>query len=188
MESCLPPRLRRSPRPRRERDADGSAIEALLQNNRNYAATFAAAGLAAAPSRRVAVVTCMDARMLPSRFLGLAEGDAHVIRNAGGSAREALRSLVVSQQLLGTREVAVVKHTDCGMLALPNSDLHDKLRQELGADARELDFLPFSSLEQAIRDDVAFLRSSPLIAPDVRVRGFVYDVDSGVVSELDAGR
>ncbi|HEV2979947.1 MAG TPA: carbonic anhydrase [Solirubrobacteraceae bacterium] len=180
----MPPRLRppRSP----SRPGGASAIDALVRNNRGYAAKFAGADLPAAPSRGVAVVTCMDARMLPSRLFGLAEGDAHVIRNAGGSAREALRSLVVSQQLLGTREVAVVKHTDCGMLGLRNRDLHEKIRHELGADAHEIDFLPFSSLEQAVLDDLAFLRSSPLVAPQVRVRGFVYDVRSGLVSEVGA--
>jgi carbonic anhydrase len=122
--------------------------------------------------------------MLPSRFFGLAEGEAHVIRNAGGSAREALRSLVVSQRLLGTREVAVVKHTDCGMLTFSNRELRQKIRQELGTDAGEIDFLPFTSLEQAVRDDLAFLRSSPLIGPESTVRGFIYDVRSGLVSEV----
>jgi carbonic anhydrase len=181
----MPPRIR-SARTRGQRPAaEMSAIDELVQSNRAYASAFAAPDLAPAPSRRVAVVTCMDARMLPSRFFRLAEGDANVIRNAGGSAREALRSLVVSQQLLGTREVAVVKHTDCGMLTFTNRELNERIQRELGTDASAIDFLPFSSLEQAVRDDVAFLRSSPLIAPGTPVRGFIYDLRSGLVSEVD---
>jgi carbonic anhydrase len=161
-----------------------SAIDELVRGNRDYAATFDKGDLAAEPARPAVVVTCMDARVLPSRIFGLDEGDAHIIRNAGGSAREALRSLVVSQRLLGTSEVAIVKHTDCGMLTFSNEDLHAKVKAELGADASGIDFLPFASLEDAVRDDVAFLRASPLIADDVAVRGFVYDVRTGRVSEV----
>src|SRR5262249_33980564 len=112
-------------------------------------------------------------------------GDANVIRNAGGSAREALGSLVVSQRLLGTREVANVSHTDCGLLGVTNEDLREKVRQDLGADASAIDFLPFSSLGDAVRDDVRFLRSSPLIAKDVLVRGFIYDVKWGQLREVE---
>jgi carbonic anhydrase len=159
-------------------------IDELVRNNDRYAASFRGGDLPAAPRRRVALVTCMDARMLPSRFFGLLEGDAHVIRNAGGSAREALRSLVISQRLLGTQEVAVVKHTDCALLAASNRDLREKVTQDLGADASGIDFLPFSSLEEAVREDVQFLASSPLIAADTVIRGFLYDVRSGRVHEL----
>jgi carbonic anhydrase len=161
-----------------------TTIDELVRNNERYAASFHYEDLQAAPRRRVAVVTCMDARLLPSRFFGLREGDAHIIRNAGGSAREALRSLVISQRLLGTREVAVVKHTDCGMLSATNRDIRGKVRQDLGADASEIDFLPFPSLNEAVRDDVRFLISSPLIPEDVAIRGFIYDVKSGRVREL----
>src|SRR5919206_2715187 len=99
------------------------------------------------PARGVAIVACMDARLIPPRLLGLKEGDAHVIRNAGGRAQDALRSLVISQRLLGTREVMVIHHTDCGMLTFSNEALRAKVRDELGEDAaalaRETDFLPF---------------------------------------------
>jgi carbonic anhydrase len=162
-----------------------TAIDELIQGNKRYAASFRQGGLTASPRRRVAIVTCMDARLLPSRFFRFAEGDAHVIRNAGGSAREALRSLVISQQMLGTQEVAVVKHTDCGMSTVTNQELYAKVREELGADASAIDFLPFSSLEDAVKDDVHFLRASPLIPEEVQVRGFVYDVRSGRVSEVE---
>lgn len=163
-----------------------SDIDELLQKNNEYAASFDKADLAIAPARPTVIVTCMDARFLPSRVFGLGEGDAHIIRNAGGSAREALRSLVISQRFLGTNEVAIVKHTDCGMLKLKNEVLHAKVKEDLGADASEIDFLPFSSLEDAVRDDVAFLKSSPLVGDDVVVRGFVYDTNTGRVSEVES--
>jgi carbonic anhydrase len=135
--------------------------------------------LPAEPAKRLAVVACMDARLDPRRVLGLETGDAHVIRNAGGLAREALRSLVLSQQLLGTREVVILHHTDCGMLKFQN-DIYERL----GDAAREIDFLPFSDLDQSVRDDVEFLKASPLIPDDVSIRGFVYDVKTGAVREV----
>jgi carbonic anhydrase len=161
-------------------------IDELVEANRTYADGFDRGDLPMPPARRVAVVTCMDARLIPSRFLGLEEGDAHVIRNAGGLARDALRSLVISQRLLGTNEVAVVHHTDCGMLTFSNEDLHAKVQADLGADASHIDFMPFGDLEQSVRDDVAFLRDSPLIPEDVLVRGFIYDVATGRVEEVGA--
>ena len=156
----------------------------LLSANRSYSEQFDKGDLAMPPARSVAVVTCMDARLLPSRFLGLEEGDAHVIRNAGGRAKDALRSLVISQRLLGTNEVAVIHHTDCGMLIFSNDDLYAKVEQDLGADASDIDFLPFPDLEQSVRDDVKLLSDSPLIPDDIPIRGFVYDVKSGAISEV----
>jgi carbonic anhydrase len=161
-----------------------SGIERLLQANSEYARTFTRGDLPMRPARRLAVVTCMDARIVPSRQLGLEEGDAHIIRNAGGRARDALRSLVISQRLLGTNEVAVIHHTDCGMLTFTNPDLHAKVKQDLDADSTGIDFLPFTDLEESVREDVAFLLSSPLIPGDVQIRGFVYDVRTGKLSEV----
>ena len=132
------------------------------------------------PGRHVAVLTCMDARLDPARFLGLEEGDAHVIRNAGGRASEdAIRSLTISEQLLGTNTVVVIHHTDCGMVTFSNEDLREKLRQQLNADAEHIDFLPFKDLEQSVRDDVATLKNSPFIPDNIEVSGFIYDVSSG---------
>ena len=162
-----------------------SVIDELVEANRTFARGFTKGGLPMPPRRRVAVVTCMDARILPAEVLGLEFGDAHVIRNAGGRAQEALRSLVISQQLLGTREVAVIHHTDCGMLTFTNKSLKDKVKAELHADASGIDFLPFHDLEQSVRDDVTFLLGSPLIPDDIPVRGFIYDVHSGKLSETD---
>jgi carbonic anhydrase len=156
-----------------------------VQANENYAANFDKGDLAMPPAKHTIVVTCMDARLLPSRFLGLEEGDAHVIRNAGGRVQDALRSIVISQRLLGTNEVLVIHHTDCGMQTFQNEDLYAKVQEDLGADASDIDFLPFPDLEQSVRDDVKFLKDSPLVPDDVSVRGFVYDVKNGQLSEVN---
>jgi carbonic anhydrase len=161
-----------------------SVIDELVLNSERYAATFDKGDLPVPPRRRLAVVACMDARLLPHHVLGLGEGDAHVIQNAGGLARDALRSLVISQRLLGTNAIAVIHHTDCGMLTFKNEDVHAKVRKDLGADSSDIDFLPFSDLEQSVRDDLAFLRSSPLIAEGTEIRGFVFDVKSGELTEI----
>ena len=161
-----------------------SVIDELVRENETYAGTFDKGGLPMPPARHVAVITCMDARLLPSRILGLEEGDAHVIRNAGGRAEDALRSLVISQRLLGTQEVLVVHHTDCGMLTFDNPTLYGICQADLGADASDIDFLPFGDLEQSVREDVELIRSSPLIAKDTPVTGFVYDVKTGKIHEV----
>jgi carbonic anhydrase len=161
-----------------------SATDELLKNNEGYAASFTKADLPMPPAKQTIVVTCMDARILPSRALGLEEGDAHVIRNAGGRVQDALRSIVISERLLGTNEILVIHHTDCGMLTFKNEDLYAKVQEDLGADASDIDFLPFPDLEQSVRDDVQFLKDTPLVPDDVSIRGFVYDVKSGKVSEV----
>lgn len=161
-----------------------SVSDELVQANEEYAKTFDRGDLPMPPARKLAVVTCMDARIVPSRAFGLEEGDAHVIRNAGGRARDALRSLVISQRLLGTNEIAVIHHTDCGMLTFTNPDLHARVKQDLGADSTGIDFLPFSDVEESVREDVALLLSSPLIPGDVIIRGFVYDVHNGRLTEV----
>ncbi|MGZ4201002.1 MAG: beta-class carbonic anhydrase [Thermoleophilaceae bacterium] len=161
-----------------------SVTDELIKANERYAATFDKGDLPTPPAKRLAIVSCMDSRILPSRALGLEEGDAHIIRNAGGLARDALRSLVISQQLLGTNEVIVLHHTECGLLGIKNEDVYSKVRESLGADASGIDFLPFSDLDQSVRDDVQFLKDSPLIADDVTVRGFVYDVHTGTLREV----
>src|SRR5713226_8723830 len=157
-----------------------TTVQEFLKANDAYAETFQKGHLPMPPARRVAVLTCMDARLHPARFLGLQEGDAHIIRNAGGRASDdAIRSLVISEQLLGTNTVVVIHHTDCGMLTFSNADLHGKLKQELNADAEHIDFLPFKDLEKSVRDDVATIKNSPIIPKSVEVSGFIYDVKSG---------
>jgi carbonic anhydrase len=157
-----------------------SVVQEFQKANDAYASSFSKGDLPMPPGRHVAVLTCMDARLDPARFLGLEEGDAHVIRNAGGRASEdAIRSLTISEQLLGTNAVVVIHHTDCGMVTFSNEDLREKLKQQLNADAEHIDFLPFKDLEQSVRDDVATIKNSPFIPENIEVSGFIYDVRSG---------
>jgi carbonic anhydrase len=158
----------------------------LLLANERYAAAFGEGDLPAPPARNVAVVTCMDARIDPIRALGLKLGEAHIIRNAGGRATDdAVRSLIVSQQMLGTREIIVIHHTECGMMNLSNDDVRSRLRDRCAADAEEIDFLVFDDLEDSVRADVAALRESPLIPDDIVITGFVYNIRTGRLLEVE---
>lgn len=150
--------------------------------NAAYARRFAKGHLAGVPRRKVAIVTCMDARLDPARFLGLEEGDAHVIRNAGGRAADALRSLIISQHLLGTRAVLVIHHTDCGMLKYTDSEIQEMLEKRVGRKA-DMPLHTSRGLEECVRDDVRVLRGSRLLMKGP-VRGFVYDVKSGRLTEV----
>lgn len=162
-----------------------SITDELVQANQEHAQRFSQGHLPAPPARHVAVLTCMDARLHPETFLGLDVGDAHVIRNAGGRASDdALRSLIISSHLLGTNEYLVIHHTDCGMLTFTNDVLHQKLADETGNDASHIDFLPFPELEQSVRDDVARIRDNPFIPEGIPVRGFIYDVRTGQLTEV----
>ncbi|KAF9385444.1 hypothetical protein CPB97_004793 [Podila verticillata] len=163
-----------------------SIVEEIRAANQAYANSWTKGQLPLPPARKVAIVTCMDARILPASAFGLKEGDAHVIRNAGGRTPEALRSLVISQQLLGTDTVIVAQHTDCGMLTFENKDIHAVIHKNLGEDASHIDFLPFPQLEQNVRNDVQFLRTHPLIPRNVNVYGFVFDVATGRLISVDA--
>ena len=147
-----------------------AVTDELVDANEKFAAGFDQGGLPMPPARHVTVVACMDARLHPEKFLGLEIGDAHVIRNAGGRASDdAVRSLIISQRLLGTKEVLVIHHTDCGMLTFTNEQLRDKLKAETGADASNIDFLPFPDLEQSVRDDVKRIQDSPFVDKDIKV-------------------
>ncbi len=162
-----------------------TVFDEFLSANQSYAQSFNAGELPMPPARKVVVLTCMDARLHPEKFLGLDLGDAHVIRNAGGRASEdAIRSLVISERFLGTNEIVVIHHTDCGMLTFSNNDLAQKIQQDLGVDVGDRDFLPFADLEQSVRDDVDILRSSPLIPKEISIAGAVYDVQTGTVQEI----
>ena len=155
-----------------------STSDELRQANERYASGFSSGDLAAPPRKRLAVVTCMDARLDPAKFLGLQEGDAHVIRNAGGLVTDdALRSLVISHHLLGTQEALVVAHDDCGMLTFRNEDLQERLDTDL-------DFHPFDDLEQSVRDSVRRIAESPLLPDSFGARGYVYDVRTGRLREV----
>lgn len=163
-----------------------STSDELLRNNAAYADDFAHGGLRAPPTKRLAVLTCMDARLDPHRMLGLGEGEAHVIRNAGGVANaDAIRSLVVSQRKLGTREVVVILHTDCGMRTFVEEAFVEELEAEVGQ-RPPWDTTAFhQEIEADVRRAVARVRSSPFLPHTDAVRGFVYEVESGRVREVD---
>jgi len=149
--------------------------------NDRYAGSFEKGELPMPPGRRFAVVTCMDARLDPAKFLGLDEGDAHVIRNAGGLVTDdALRSLVISHHLLGTQEAIVIGHTDCGMLTFTNDDLHAKL----GPESESIDFQPFPDVADRVRESVESIRSHALLPDSFGATGFVYDVHTGRIDPV----
>ena len=161
-----------------------SAPADLLANNQAYAASFDKGDLAAPPARKLAVVTCMDARMNMYALLGLTEGDAHVIRNAGGVVTDdAIRSLAISQRLLGTEAIMVIHHTRCGMLSFTDDAFRTEIEQETGIKppwAAEA----FSDLEGDVRQSIARIKASPFIPRKDAMRGFVYEVETGRLREV----
>ncbi len=160
-----------------------SVTEQLLRNNEAYAASFAKGDLPMPPARGVAVVACMDARLDVHKILGLEEGDAHVIRNAGGVVSEdAVRSLVISQRLLGTKEIILIHHTDCGMLTFRDDAVKDQIVEATGI-RPPFALEAFSDLEADVRQSIARIKASPFI-PHKEVRGFVYDVSKGRLNEV----
>ncbi|MGA2664846.1 MAG: carbonic anhydrase [Nitrososphaerales archaeon] len=160
----------------------------LLKNNEEAAKSFTKAGLPIAPARKLAVLACMDARLDVHRILGLEEGDAHVIRNAGGVATDdAIRSLLISQRLLGTDEIVLIHHTDCGMLTFKDDDLKGKIEHETGI-RPPFALEAFSDLDDDVRQSIARIRASPFIPHRERARGFVYDVKTGRLREVSAER
>jgi carbonic anhydrase len=161
-----------------------SVTDELLENAERYAAEFDKGDLPLPPARRVAVVACMDARLNPNGLLGLAEGDAHVIRNAGGVITDdEIRSLAISQRLLGTEEIILIHHTDCGMLTFGDDDFRRQLQQETGIKP-EAAAEAFEDLEEDVRQSIARIKASPFIPRKNAVRGFVYDVTTGELSEV----
>ena len=164
-----------------------SYFEKFLKANQAYVELHGELHLPIKPKTKVAIVTCMDSRLHVAPALGLALGDAHILRNAGGRVTEdMLRSLVISQQQLGTREIVVLHHTDCGAQTFQNKDFQEHLKRELGVDVSNQDFLPFQDIDESVREDMRLLKDSPLIPDDVVISGAVYDVDTGrvIVVEL----
>ncbi|MGH3005342.1 MAG: beta-class carbonic anhydrase [Gaiellaceae bacterium] len=161
-----------------------SAIDGLLQNAEAYENGFDKAGLPLPPAKRVAIVACMDARLNPYGLLGLSEGDAHVIRNAGGVVTDdEIRSLSISQRLLGTEEVMLIHHTDCGMLTFSDDEFRRRVQQETGIKP-EWAAEAFDDLEEDVRQSIARIKASPFIPKKDSVRGFVYDVETGSLTEV----
>lgn len=178
----------------------------VLSANERYVATFGDKGtLAMPPARRFAILTCMDARLDPAQYAGLAEGDAHVVRNAGGRATDdAIRSLVISYKLLGTREWFVIHHTDCGMETFSDEVMSDLLASSLqtasldasgwrdvgqgpgSPEGRYIRWLTIDDREQAVVEDVQRIRSHPLVPRDIPIYGYIYDCGSGRLVEVPA--
>jgi carbonic anhydrase len=161
-----------------------SVTDQLLRNNEHYAGSFAKGSLPLPPAKGVAVVACMDARLDLHDLLGLDEGDAHVIRNAGGAITEdAIRSLVISQRLLGTREIILIHHTDCGMLTFTDEALKRDIQSETGI-RPPFAFEPFHDVDEDVRQSIARVRSNAFVPHRNEVRGFVYDVRTGRLREV----
>jgi carbonic anhydrase len=160
-----------------------SSTSDLLDNNARYVAEFDKVWLSPSPAKRVAVLACMDARLDPAKILGLNDGDAHVIRNAGGVAsQDAVRSLVISQRLLGTEEIILIHHTDCGMESIDETEFTDEIFADTGH-RPEFAFEAFSDVDDDVRHTAALIVESPLI-PKKSVRGFVYEVETGRLREI----
>jgi carbonic anhydrase len=162
-----------------------SVTEELLRNNAMYAESFEKGDLPLPPARGVAVVACMDARLDVHKILGLEEGDAHVIRNAGGVITDdEIRSLTISQRLLGTREIILIHHTDCGMLTFSDDELKAQIHEEVGMKPH-FSMESFSDLEEDVRQSMARIQASPFIPHNDSVRGFIYEVETGRLREVN---
>jgi carbonic anhydrase len=157
----------------------------ILKSNENYSKDFKHGNLPTPPSRKLAILACMDARLTVEDFLGLKTGEAHIIRNAGGIATEdAIRSLIISHELLGTEEFLVVNHTDCGMLSFTDGELRKKLSEKYKADASQLKFHSFPHIEANVKNQIDKIKSTPFLPKDIQVYGFVYDVRTGKLKQV----
>ena len=161
-----------------------SVTDELLRNNEGYAASFDKGDLPLPPAKKVAVLACMDARLNPYGALGLSEGDAHVIRNAGGVVTDdEIRSLAISQRLLGTEEIILIHHTDCGMLTFTDDQFKRQIQDDVGIKP-EWAVESFPDLDEDVRQSIARIKASPFIPKKHSVRGFVYDVSNGRLREV----
>ncbi len=161
-----------------------TVTEELLRNNEAYASSFEKGDLPLPPGKKVAVLACMDARLNPYGVLGLKEGDAHVIRNAGGVVTDdEIRSLAISQRLLGTEEIILIHHTDCGMLTFTDDQFKRQIQDEIGIKP-EWAVEAFEDLDEDVRQSIARIKASPFLPNKHSVRGFVYDVSNGRLREV----
>ena len=163
-----------------------SITDELLRNAEKYAESFATGDLPMPPGKKVAIVACMDARLIPTRVLGLEEGDAHVIRNAGGVVTEdEIRSLSISQRLLGTEEIILIHHTDCGMLTFTDDEFKRSIQDETGIKP-SWSAEAFGDVDEDVRQSIARIKASPFIPRKESVRGFVFEVETGRLREVAA--
>ncbi len=164
-------------------------IKRILAANREYAKEFGDRGkLGITPARKIAILTCMDARIEPMRLAGLGTGDAHIVRNAGGRASDdAIRSLIISNRLVGTDEWLVIHHTGCGIENLSQEKMAEKAGVHGTSEADFMNWLTIKDRMQSVRDDVKRLREHPLTPPEVTVTGFIYDIETGLLTEVSRG-
>ncbi len=161
-----------------------SVTDQFLANNERYAESFDTGDLPPRPTKRVAVVACMDARVVPNKLLGVEVGEAHVIRNAGGVVTDAeIRSLTISQRLLGTEEIILIHHTDCGMLKVSDEDFRRSIEEDVGVKP-QWSTEAFDDLEEDVRESIERIKASPFVPRKESVRGFVFDVQTGKLSEV----
>lgn len=162
-----------------------SVFEELTQHNVGYAKTFGLGHLQTPPVRKLVILTCMDSRMDLEQLLGLQVGDAHMIRNGGGLATDdAIRSLILSTHLLGTRSIAIIQHTECGLLSITDEQMRHRLTTQTGKDASHLQFHAFTDLDKNVTEQVKRVREHPFLPNDIQVRGYVYDVKTGALREV----
>ena len=161
-----------------------SVFDEMLAHNARYAETFGLGHLQTPPVRKLVILTCMDSRMDLEQLLGLQVGDAHMIRNAGGLATDdAIRSLLLSTHLLGTRAIAVIQHTECGLLSITDEQMRSRLSSETGHDASHLEFHSFTDIDHNVSSQVKRIREHPFLPKDIEVHGYVYDVKKGALRE-----
>ncbi|KAI0762715.1 carbonic anhydrase [Fomes fomentarius] len=167
-----------------------SAHKDFAKANEAYVANFGDKGdLSLPPAKKLLIVTCMDARINVYAELGIQEGEAHIVRNAGGVAKEALRSIIISQRLLGTREIAVFHHTGCGMLTFDTPQLRTLVKESDPSNSAlnvvdQIEFLEFHGLEESVKADVKFLQENPLVLPGTKITGWVYEVETGKIRQV----
>lgn len=163
-----------------------NVFDDLMAHNRGYAQRFDLGHLQTPPVKKLVILTCMDSRMDLEQLLGLRIGDAHMIRNAGGLATDdAIRSLILSTHLLGTRAIAVIQHTQCGLMSITDEEFRWRLSSETGRDASHMQFHAFRDIDQNITEQVQRIRKDPFLPKKLDVRGFAYDVQTGALREID---
>jgi len=164
-----------------------SVFDEMLAHNEGYARRFDLGHLQTPPVRKLVILTCMDSRMDLEQLLGLRVGDAHMIRNAGGLATDdVVRSLILSTHLLGTRSIAIIQHTECGLLSITDEEFRRRLSTSTGQDASHLEFHAFRDLDQNVREQMTRVKRDPFLPKEIEVRGFVYDVKRGSLREVES--
>jgi carbonic anhydrase len=163
-----------------------SVFDELMEHNKGYAQRFDLGHLQTPPVKKLVILTCMDSRMDLEQLLGLRVGDAHMIRNAGGLATDdAIRSLILSTHLLGTRGIAVIQHTQCGLMTITDEEFRWRLSSETGRDASHLQFHAFRDIDHNVMEQVLRIRKDPFLPKQIDVRGYVYDVKTGALREIE---